>query len=83
MKIIKEGNILFNDTLNTFYLWLYGVQIIQKRFLKNEVEVLSFCIPVFEAFDFLYFSPIQLSTVQRTANKGFLCKHKQSKQIYI
>ena len=21
----KEGNILFNDTLNTFYLWLYGV----------------------------------------------------------
>ena len=21
----KEGNILFNDALNTFYLWLYGV----------------------------------------------------------
>ena len=21
----KEGNVLFNDTLNTFYLWLYGV----------------------------------------------------------
>ena len=20
-----EGNVLFNDTLNTFYLWLYGV----------------------------------------------------------
>ena len=20
----KEGNVLFNDTLNTFYLWLYG-----------------------------------------------------------
>ena len=19
----KEGNVLFNDTLNTFYLWLY------------------------------------------------------------
>ena len=22
----KEGNILFNDTLNTFYLRLYGVK---------------------------------------------------------
>ena len=21
----KEGNALFNDALNTFYLWLYGV----------------------------------------------------------
>ena len=21
----KEGSVLFNDTLNTFYLWLYGV----------------------------------------------------------
>ena len=23
--IHKEGNVLFNDALNTFYLWLYGV----------------------------------------------------------
>ena len=23
--ILKEGNVLFNDALNTFYLWLYGV----------------------------------------------------------
>ena len=22
----KDGNVLFNDTLNTFYLWLYGVK---------------------------------------------------------
>ena len=22
----KEGNILFNNTLNTFYLWLHGVR---------------------------------------------------------
>ena len=21
----KEGNVLFNDALNTFYVWLYGV----------------------------------------------------------
>ena len=25
MVYIKEGNVLFNDALNTFYLWLYGV----------------------------------------------------------
>ena len=23
---MKEGNVLFNDTLDTFYLWLYGVK---------------------------------------------------------
>ena len=23
---MKEGSVLFNDTLNTFYLWLYGVK---------------------------------------------------------
>ena len=22
----KEGNVLFNDALNTFYLWLYGIR---------------------------------------------------------
>ena len=22
---VKEGNVLFNNTLNTFYFWLYGV----------------------------------------------------------
>ena len=22
---MKEGNVLFNDALSTFYLWLYGV----------------------------------------------------------
>ena len=22
----KEGNVLFNDALNTFHLWLYGVR---------------------------------------------------------
>ena len=24
-KYAKEGNVLFNDTLNTFYLWLHGI----------------------------------------------------------
>ena len=22
----KEGNVLFNDALNTLYLWLYGIR---------------------------------------------------------
>ena len=22
----KEANVLFNDSLNTYYLWLYGVE---------------------------------------------------------
>ena len=26
MKEGKEGNVLFNDTLNTFYLQLYGIR---------------------------------------------------------
>ena len=24
--LINEGNVLFNDALNTFYLWLYGIR---------------------------------------------------------
>ena len=28
--IRKEGNSLFNDALNTFYLWLYGVKHMAK-----------------------------------------------------
>ena len=27
--VCKEGNVLFNDALNTFYLWLYGVRHIE------------------------------------------------------
>ena len=26
----KEGNILFNDTLNTFHLWLYGIRHMER-----------------------------------------------------
>ena len=24
--VSKEGNVLLNDALNTFYLWLYGIR---------------------------------------------------------
>ena len=30
----KEGNVLFNDTLNTFYLRLYGVKHMVKHMIK-------------------------------------------------
>ena len=31
-----EGNVLFNDTLNTFYLWLYGVKHMVKVHSDSE-----------------------------------------------
>ena len=34
----KEGNILFNDALNTFYLWLYGVRHMVKDHSDSERE---------------------------------------------
>ena len=32
----KEGNVLFNDALNTFYLWLYGVRHMVKDSSNSE-----------------------------------------------
>ena len=32
----KEGNVLFNDTLNTFVLWLYGVRHMVKDHSDSE-----------------------------------------------
>ena len=26
LKIMKKGNVLFNDAPNTFYIWLYGIR---------------------------------------------------------
>ena len=34
--IWKEGNVLFNDALNTFYLWLYGMGYMVKDRLDSE-----------------------------------------------
>ena len=31
----KEGNVLFNDALNTFYLWLYGIRHMVKEGRKE------------------------------------------------
>ena len=36
--IYEEGNVLFNDTLSTFYLWLYGVgHVVKDRERKPAV----------------------------------------------
>ena len=32
----KEGNVLFNDALNTFCLWLYGVRYMVKNHSDSE-----------------------------------------------
>ena len=32
----KEGNVLFNDTLNTFYFWLYGIKHMVKDHMDSE-----------------------------------------------
>ena len=34
----KEGNVLFNDALNTFYLRLYGVRHMVKDHSDSEIE---------------------------------------------
>ena len=33
---MKEGNVLFNDPLNTFYLWLYGIGHVIKDHSDSE-----------------------------------------------
>ena len=38
LLIVKEGIVLFNDALNTFYLRLYGVEHIVKGNLDSEKE---------------------------------------------
>ena len=32
----KEGNVLFNDAFNTFYLWLYGIRHMVKDHSNSE-----------------------------------------------
>ena len=36
VKVRKEGNVLYNDTLNTFYLRLYGVRHMVKYHTDSE-----------------------------------------------
>ena len=36
LVVRKEGNILFNDTLNTFYLRLYGIRHMVNEHSNNE-----------------------------------------------
>ena len=34
--VVMEGNVLFNDALNTFYLRLYGVRYVVKDHSDSE-----------------------------------------------
>ena len=36
MYMLKEGSVLFNDVLNTFYLWLYDVRHMVKDHSESE-----------------------------------------------
>ena len=38
IMVKEEGNVLFNDTLNTFYLRLYGFRHIVKNHSASEVS---------------------------------------------
>ena len=40
---MKEGNVLFNDALNTFYLRLYGVRHMVKDHSDSENEETHCC----------------------------------------
>ena len=35
---MKEGNVLFNNTLNTFYLQLYGMRYMVKHHLDSKMK---------------------------------------------
>ena len=41
---VKEGHVLFNDALNTFYLLLYGVCSVKIELIKF---IVGFCLWVF------------------------------------
>ena len=39
LTVHKEGNVLFNDALNTFYLWLYGVRHMVKNHMGYSFQL--------------------------------------------
>ena len=42
----KEGNVLFNNALNTFYIWLYGVRHTVKDHSDRERERGNLVLPL-------------------------------------
>ena len=64
---MREGeNILFNDTLNTFYLRLYGVEHMTKD--HSDRERGNLLLPHFMSYSFqlAYYSNFKHTTIQRT-----------------
>ena len=58
---MKEGNVLFNDALNTFYLRLYGVRHMVKDHSDSEREETScrhmgYCLKLAASFFYMHHS---------------------------
>ena len=50
VRVNKEGNVLFNEALNTFYLWLYGITHMVKDHSDSEriTHTRAFVTPAME-----------------------------------
>ena len=54
----EEGNVLFDDTLNTFYSWLYGVG----HHFEDTVNLLL-CCPLYDLYNHVFLVLKQLLMV--------------------
>ena len=62
----KEGNVLFNDALNTFYLRLYGVRHMANETPSTQTDDSQAMNTPF----FVYFIIIQIRISQEVLTKG-------------
>ena len=71
----KEGNVLFNDTLNTFYLRLYGVRHMVKDHSDSErgnpLPPHGLLLPISSKGSFICISHRQDSTYQSLLNQSW------------
>ena len=65
MEGSKEGNVLFNDALNTFYLRLYGV----RHMVKDNSVKIKFC---YSAINFVILFSLTRKQKSITACVNFL-----------
>ena len=59
--IRKEGNVLFNDTLNSFYLRLYGVRHMVKDHSDSERKTHGLLFPISSKGSFIYSLPHRIA----------------------
>ena len=62
----RERNVLFNDTLNTFYLWLYGVRHMVKDHSDsdkgNPLPPHRLLLPISSKGSFICIIPLEAGT---------------------